>query len=229
MFSAEDRESVDRLTHCCLDAAQQLCECIRPCTSTLLDPPPRAEMSLYRSITLFVLSCWSSSVSNILKTTRTLITREPVTRTPRWRTLGQTGCVACPGRLTRQTAQHHIGSRSAPNQCSCLRIVELSNREHLCFEVRSLTFHDHPLRLVPIFCDKPFDTLVMLHEVECLSVSPYGLHQADSVGIHTLGILGHICDRMWHLETKPEQVTNVLEQRDDLRIEVDRELEATPA
>src|SRR5260221_13680279 len=103
-----------------------------------------------------------------------------------------------------------------------------STNTSVCLDIRRLTFHNHPLRLIPIFGDKPFDALVGFHKVECLAVCPDGLHQTDRVGIHSLGILGHICDRMRHLETKPEEVTNVLEQRDYLWVEVDRELEATP-
>src|SRR5437899_629758 len=103
-----------------------------------------------------------------------------------------------------------------------------STKASICLHVRQLTFHNHPLRLIAIFGDEPFDALISFHKVECLAVCPDGLHQTDCVGIHSLGILGHIGDCMWHLEAKPEEVANILEQRDYLWVKVDRKLKAAP-
>src|SRR5712671_766421 len=182
-------------------------------------------MSLYRSMTLFVLSC--QDISNVHQQPKP--ERKPVTPTLRSQILGQTEYAACRARRTRRNAQHHIGSRNVPSQCSCLCRIINSAIAIICLVVPRLTFHDHPLRLVSIFSYEPFDALVMLHEVECLSIRPYSLHQADCVGIHPLRVLGHIRDRMWYLETQPKQVANFLEQRDNLWVEVDCELETAPA
>src|SRR6266851_2306649 len=132
--------------------------------------------------------------------------------------------VSRPSDDTNRAASYWLTKCSQP---MFMPTSQTSTNTSVRLDVRRLTFHNHPLRLVPVFRHEPFDALIVFHEVECLAVCPDGLHQTDCVGVHSLGVLSHIRDRMRHLEAKPEQVTNVLEQRDYLRIEVDRELEAT--
>lgn len=62
-----------------------------------------------------------------------------------------------------------------------------------------------------------------------LRVRPDGLHEADGVRVHALRVLGRVADRVRDGEPEPKEVANLLEERDDLRIKVDRELELGPA
>src|SRR5690348_6869848 len=61
--------------------------------------------------------------------------------------------------------------------------------------------------------------------VDHLTVGPDGLHEADSNGVNSLGVLGDDADLVGNLVLEPQQVANLLEKCDDLRVKVDTELQ----
>ena len=56
----------------------------------------------------------------------------------------------------------------------------------------SLTFTNHPLRLIPILSHQPLDAPIILHQIQSLLLSPHHLHQTNSMRIHPPCILGQI-------------------------------------
>ena len=58
-----------------------------------------------------------------------------------------------------------------------------------------------------------------------LSVGANAFHETNSVRVHTLGLLRDVVDAVGHLVAAPSQITNFLEQRNDLCIKVDVQLQ----
>ena len=80
---------------------------------------------------------------------------------------------------------------------------------------------DHPLGIVSILRNQPFNSLILLYEIESLPVCAYSLHQAHSMRIDSFCVFSHICYSVRYLEIKPQQIPYFLEEGDDLRIEID--------
>ena len=74
---------------------------------------------------------------------------------------------------------------------------------------RLLTSRHHPLSLVPIFCNKPLDPLIILHQIQRLPMSLQRLYNTNS---------------MRHLEIQSQQILHLPEQSDNLRIKVHSQL-----
>lgn len=66
---------------------------------------------------------------------------------------------------------------------------------------------------------------MLVDEIDSLIVGPNGLHEADGVRVDLLCLLGHVGDVVRDVEVKPDEVADLLEERDDLRVKVDRQLE----
>lgn len=87
------------------------------------------------------------------------------------------------------------------------------------------TFNDLLLRLLVHRRDQGRDLGVRLEFRDRLRVSPNRLHEADGVRIDPLRVLGEVTQAVRNLVPQPEQIANLLEQRDDLRVKVDHELQ----
>lgn len=86
------------------------------------------------------------------------------------------------------------------------------------------TSRDHGLDVIPVVREEDDDLGVVVDEVDGLGVGPDGLHEADGVRVDLLRLLRERRDSVRDGEPEPDEVSDLLEERDDLRIEVDDEL-----
>jgi len=80
------------------------------------------------------------------------------------------------------------------------------------------------LNVVPVVGEEDDDLGIGVDEVDRLGVGSNGFHQTDGVRIDLLCFLRERRHSVRNGESQPDQVPNLLEERDDLRIEVDDEL-----
>lgn len=75
--------------------------------------------------------------------------------------------------------------------------------------------------------DEGSDSGIRVDKSDGLRIRSNGLEKTDGVRIDSFGVLGEIADVVWNGEAEPMEITDLLEERDDLLIEVDGELESS--
>lgn len=93
------------------------------------------------------------------------------------------------------------------------------------FGKRLLTSDNELLRPSSIIGDQHTNRFVGVDDLDQLIVHPDRLHQVDRVRIDSLRLLGVVDDCMGNRKVQPKQISNLLEERDGLGIEIDGKLQ----
>lgn len=87
------------------------------------------------------------------------------------------------------------------------------------------TLDELVLSLLVHSCDEGRNLWVRLELRDGLRIGPDRLHEADGVRVDTLGVLGEVAQCVRDLIAEPQEVPDLLEERNDLRVKVNDELE----